>query len=67
MPRTKKAPAPADAQQEIIVPESAVKQDGITLTVTVTEEEYKQIEHVCEVCGYASVDEWLSSAVHGAL
>ena len=67
MPRTKKPSAPAGEQQEIIVPESTVKQDGITLTVTVTEEEYKQIEHVCEVCGYASVDEWLAAAVHDAM
>lgn len=67
MPRTKKAPAPADAQQEIIVPESAVKENGITLTVTFTAEEMRQIEHVCEVCGYASVDEWLSAALHDAM
>ena len=67
MARTKKAPAPADAQQEIIVPESAVKQDGITLTVTVTEKEYKQILHTVEVAGYRDVDEWLSAAVHNAM
>ena len=67
MSRPKKPSAPADAQQEIIVPESTVKHDGITLTVTVTEEEYKQILHVCEVCGYASVDEWLAEAVRGGM
>ena len=67
MPLTKKPPAPADAQQEIIVPESTVKQDGITLTVTVTEEEYKQILHTVEVAGYRDVDEWLSAAVHNAM
>ena len=67
MPRTKTPSAPADAQQEIIVPESAVKQDGITLNVTVTEEEYKQILHTVEVAGYRDVDEWLSAAVHNAM
>ena len=67
MSRPKKPSAPADAQQEIIVPESAVKQDGITLTVTVTEKEYKQILHTVEVAGYRDVDEWLSAAVHNAM
>ena len=67
MSRPKKPSAPAGKQQEIIVPESAVKQDSITLTVTLTEEEYKQILHTVEVAGYRDVDEWLSAAVHNAM
>ena len=67
MSRPKKPSAPAGEQQEIIVPESAVKQDSITLTVTLTEEEYKQILHTVGVAGYRDVDEWLSAAVHNAM
>lgn len=39
------------------------KQNGVILSVTVTEQQYLQILHTVEVLGFSDVNEWLLDAV----
>lgn len=46
-----------------VASEKSEQKSGITLTVTITEEQYALICRAVETYGYSSVEEWLLEAI----
>lgn len=67
MARTKKSPAASAQAKKTVEIEDVVKEERITLSVTVSAEELRKIEHICESWGGLSVNEWLREIVEKSL